>query len=125
MAGTSPAMTQGDADAGWNRPPDRAFLQGLEKFINEKRHIMRTLIMTAAIAATLGLASPAMATQQGAVGGAVTGGVVGAIAGGPVGLVVGAAGGSLMGDAMTSHPRYYYRNAYYRHRYHHYHHHYY
>jgi hypothetical protein len=78
---------------------------------------MRAVIMAAAFAATIGLAAPAVASQQGAVGGAVTGGAAGAIIGGPVGLVVGAGAGAVVGGAVTAHPRYYYRRAYYRHRY--------
>jgi len=79
---------------------------------------MRIAIMTAALAATIGLAAPASASQQGAFGGAVTGGAAGAIVGGPVGFLVGAGAGAVVGNAVTAHPRYY-RGAYYAHPYYH------
>lgn len=61
------------------------------------------LLAAAAVVAALAWPASAMATENGAVGGAVAGAVGGAIVGGPVGLVVGGVGGAVVGNSVTNH----------------------
>ena len=69
----------------------------------------RTLA-AAAVLATLVFSAPAMADENGTVGGAVTGAIGGAVVGGPIGLVVGGVGGvggAVVGNGVTNHRPYY------------------
>ncbi|SDR54278.1 hypothetical protein SAMN05519103_04892 [Rhizobiales bacterium GAS113] len=80
---------------------------------------MRIPVMIIALTAAVSFAAPAMATERGAVGGAVVGGTAGAIVGGPVGAVVGAGAGAVVGGGVTGH-RYSHRYGYHRYGYHRY-----
>ena len=60
---------------------------------------MRIPLSIMAMTAAIAFASPASATERGAVGGAVAGGAVGAAVGGPVGAVVGAGRAPSLGEA--------------------------
>ena len=55
------------------------------------------------VVAALAWPAAAMATENGAVGGAIAGAVGGAVVGGPVGFVVGGVGGAVVGNAVTDH----------------------
>ncbi|SEE76519.1 hypothetical protein SAMN05444161_7068 [Rhizobiales bacterium GAS191] len=81
---------------------------------------MRIPVMIIALTAAVSFAAPAMATERGAVGGAVVGGTAGAVVGGPVGAVVGAGAGAVVGGGLTGH-RYSHRYGYHRYGARHYH----
>lgn len=75
---------------------------------------MRISVLIIALVTATAFTAPALATERGAVGGAVVGGVGGAIVGGPVGAVVGAGAGAVVGGGISGHRRYY-RQGYYGH----------
>jgi hypothetical protein len=138
LAGLGPHL-RGDErigwiDGAWTEPhhrelramePERSLSVSLRPLgVQLKEKAMKTPIVLASIAAAICLASPAGATERGAVGGAIVGGAAGAAVGGPVGAVIGAGAGAVTGNAVTQR-RYYYRHGYYAHYphyYHHYHH---